>query len=461
MNEKKTNNKSTCIKMKKNNNKTKNLFLLSIFIILGLLTQGTEGNDVEKRDTYIDCLPESETTYKCTDGVTYTISAHSNDLYSFILYMSITGGLVAVVGITSGLTLGLLSLDITMLKIMTVSGSEKEKKYANIIIPVIRRHHLLLVTLILPYVAAMETLPVVLHKMVPAEFAVLISVTFVLFFGEIIPQAICSRFRLQIGAMTVPIVKLLIVILFIISWPIAQLLDSLLGTTHLTFYRRSQLRELVRMHEDQLTPDESKIIIGALDMIDKTAEMTMTSVADVFMIDVNAQLDQETFEMLKECGHSRVPVYDGHRENIVGVLLTKTLICMEPAEESLPVSDARLNRLPEVSNRTPLYEVLHHFKTERTNISAVKDDVSKEIIGIITLEDVIEELIQEEIVDETDVFVDNKREQLANLLRRMSTDISRSARSRLSVDAIRREEVRVSMEGGRRGSGQNNSYFKV
>ena len=90
----------------------------------------------------------------------------------------------ALSGVASGLTMGLLSLDTTSLKVLQQGGKPKEKKYASRIIGVVKNHHLLLVTLLLANAAAAETMPIFLGKITSEVVAILISVTAVLLFGE-------------------------------------------------------------------------------------------------------------------------------------------------------------------------------------------------------------------------------------------------------------------------------------
>jgi ankyrin repeat/SOCS box protein 13/metal transporter CNNM len=84
----------------------------------------------------------------------------------------------------SGLTMGLLSLDLMTLKIMKEGGSIKEKKQAKKILPIVERHHLLLVTLLLANAAAVESMPIFLDQVSSPVVAILVSVTAVLIFGE-------------------------------------------------------------------------------------------------------------------------------------------------------------------------------------------------------------------------------------------------------------------------------------
>jgi len=88
----------------------------------------------------------------------------------------------------SGLTVGYSSIDNLQLEIKLKNGTEEEKRDANNILPIIQKKHLMLATLLLSNALAMESLPIFLHAIMPASLAVLISTTFVLIFGEILPQ---------------------------------------------------------------------------------------------------------------------------------------------------------------------------------------------------------------------------------------------------------------------------------
>ncbi len=84
----------------------------------------------------------------------------------------------------SGLTMGLLSLDIMSLEVLKRGGKPKEKKYASRILMLVKRHHLLLVTLLLANAAAVETMPIFLNKITLEVVAIIVSVTAVLLVGE-------------------------------------------------------------------------------------------------------------------------------------------------------------------------------------------------------------------------------------------------------------------------------------
>lgn len=414
---------------------------------------------------------------------------------SWFVYAGISCSLVLFAGIMSGLTLGLMSLGLVELEILQRSGTPSEKKQAAAILPVVQKQHQLLVTLLLCNAASMEALPIYLDKMFNQYVAIILSVTFVLFFGEVIPQAICTRYGLAVGANFVWLVRILMIICYPISYPIGKILDWVLGHNEALF-RRAQLKALVSIHSQEagkggeLTHDETTIISGALDLTEKTAEEAMTPIESTFSLDVNSKLDWEAMGKILARGHSRVPVYSGNPKNIIGLLLVKSLLTVRPETET-PVSAVSIRRIPRVPADMPLYDILNEFQKGSSHMAAVvktkgktkalptidgekaeenevttgvsklttplllkqdgksdsvvvdidkatrPNNVNKEpylhhndtstglprlsediedgeVIGIITLEDVFEELLQEEIVDETDEFVDvHKRIRVA------------------------------------------------
>ena len=92
--------------------------------------------------------------------------------------------MILAAGLMSGLTMGLLSLDVLSLEVLKRGGQPKEKKYATRILKLVRHHHLLLVTLLLANAIAVESMPIFLSKITNEVVAIIASVTAVLFFGE-------------------------------------------------------------------------------------------------------------------------------------------------------------------------------------------------------------------------------------------------------------------------------------
>lgn len=284
--------------------------------------------------------------------------------------------LVLFAGLMSGLTLGLMSLSLVDLEVLAKSGTPKDRKYAEKILPVVKRQHLLLCTLLICNAAAMEALPIFLDSLITAWGAILISVTLILLFGEIIPQSVCTRHGLAIGAKVSPVVRVLVVICFPVAYPISKLLDYLLGHEHVALFRRAELKTLVNFHGNEagkggeLTHDETTIIAGALELSEKTASDAMTPISDTFSIDINAKLDRELMNIILEKGHSRIPVYYEQPTNIIGLILVKNLLTVHTDEE-LPVKSVTIRRIPKVAESLPLYDILNEFQKGHSHMAVV------------------------------------------------------------------------------------------
>ncbi|XP_013774869.1 LOW QUALITY PROTEIN: metal transporter CNNM4-like [Limulus polyphemus] len=331
--------------------------------------------------------------------------------------------LLVLSGLFSGLNLGLMALDKTELKVIESVGSSKEKKYARSISPLRSRGNYLLCSLLLGNVLVNSSLTILLDSISSGLIAVIGSTISIVVFGEIIPQAICSRHGLAVGARTVLLTKFFMLVTFPLSFPISKILDWILGEEIGNVYDREKLIEYIKvtMAYNKLENEEVNIISGALELKKKTASQVMTKIEDVFMIPNDSILDFETMSAILKKGYTRIPVYDGVRNNIVSLLFTKDLAFVDP-EDNTPVRtlcEFYNHPINYVFEDETLDVLLEEFKKGRSHMAFVRyintegeGDPFYEIVGVVTLEDVIEEIIQSEIVDETDTVCDNRRKQL-------------------------------------------------
>lgn len=211
-----------------------------------------------------------------------------------------------------------------------------------------------------------------------------------------------------------PFVLVLMYALAPVAWPTAKLLDYLLGEDHGTVYKKAGLKTLVSLHKSmgevgqQLNTDEVTIISAVLDLKDKAIGSIMTPMDDVFTLSLDDVLDQDTMDDILLRGYSRIPVHHPDNDgNFVGMLLVKMLITYDP-EDAKPVRDFALATLPETRPDTSCLDIINFFQEGKSHMILVSEYPGEDhgAIGVVTLEDVIEELIGEEIVDESDVYVD-------------------------------------------------------
>jgi metal transporter CNNM len=199
-----------------------------------------------------------------------------------------------------------------------------------------------------------------------------------------------------------------------VAWPTAKLLDYLLGEDHGTVYKKAGLKTLVTLHRtlgentERLNQDEVTIISAVLDLKAKPVGNIMTPISDVFTLSLDTVLDEAMMDNILAEGYSRIPIYAvNNPRDFVGMLLVKMLITYDP-EDALRVRDFQLATLPETRPETSCLDIMNFFQEGKSHMVLVSDypGEPRGALGVLTLEDVIEELIGEEIVDESDVYVD-------------------------------------------------------
>ena len=113
------------------------------------------------------------------------------------------------------------------------------------------------------------------------------------------------------GAKTIWITKLFMVVTSPLSFPISKILDKILGTEIGTVYNRERLMELIKVTDQytDLEKDEVNIVTGALVLKRKSVKDVMTQLDDCYMLPIETVLDFETISEIKDQGYSRIPVY--------------------------------------------------------------------------------------------------------------------------------------------------------
>ncbi|WVO13451.1 hypothetical protein L204_101067 [Cryptococcus depauperatus] len=323
--------------------------------------------------------------------------------------------LVLAGGVFAGLTLALMGSDDLNLRVLSTSSPDlRERKSANKVLRLLAKgRHWVLVVLLLGNVIVNESLPIFLDDVLGGGlYAVIASTTMIVIFGEIIPQAVCVRYGLAIGGVCAPLVWAFMILFSPIAWPIAKLLDYILGKDEGHTYKKAELKSFLQFHregEEPLRDDEIAILNGVLSLNDKHAKEIMTPIKDCLILSADRILDHATIDQILLSGFSRIPVYEaGQSDNFVGMLLVKKLISYNP-DDAWPVSKFSLLPLPEAKPNINCFQVLDYFQTGRAHLLLISETPGQRggALGIVSLEDLIEEIIGEEIVDETDIFEDN------------------------------------------------------
>jgi|TARA_B100000929_G_scaffold74417_2_gene57885 metal transporter CNNM len=333
--------------------------------------------------------------------------------------------LICLSGLFSGLTLGLLGLDPIGLEII-MSGNTKDSIYARSILPIRKKGNQLLCTLLLGNVLVNSALSIIMADITSGIIGLVLSTTIIVIFGEIIPQSTCSRYSLLIGYKTRWITHFLLIILFPIAFPMSFILDKFFGNEVGMIYSNTELKRLVKIHETEqlaeLQTNVANIMTGALNLETKFVKDVMMPWDNVYKININDRLNFEILLEIFKKGYSRIPVFSNNSNEdveIVGILFVKELILLDP-EDEIPVSsiiNTFEHQILKVATDYKLNIMLNDFCSGKGHIAIVKEKTTNNMglfteknVGIVTLEDLLEFILQVDIIDETDIALNRNKQ---------------------------------------------------
>ncbi len=166
---------------------------------------------------------------------------------------------------------------------------------------------------------------------------------------------------------------------------------------------RAELIETLADAEDKdvIGPESRVMLEGVIRMADLTAGDVLVAAPRMDLINIDAPYE-EILHVVIETAHSRFPVYEGDRENIIGILLAKDLLKLQRAPE-LNIR-ALLRPAAFIPESKGLNDLLREFRGNRNHLALVVDEFGR-LAGLITIEDVLEQIVGE-IEDEFDIAED-------------------------------------------------------
>lgn len=162
------------------------------------------------------------------------------------------------------------------------------------------------------------------------------------------------------------------------------------------------IETLAEAEDNDVIGAESRVMLeGVLRMASLTAGDVMVAAPRMDLINIDAPYD-EILHVVIDTAHSRFPVYDGDRENIIGILMAKDLLKLQRAPQLNP--RALLRPAVFVPETKGLNDLLREFRGNRNHLAIVIDEFGR-VAGLITIEDVLEQIVGE-IEDEFDIVED-------------------------------------------------------
>lgn len=344
---------------------------------------------------------------------------HPDPLSLSIFFLDIQGFLslkvilLILLLITSGLISGSEVAFFSLTKEQLNSKSEKKSRQMHIIQKMLQNPKRLLATILITnnfiniaIVLLFASFGEELFNQIENTFFVLLIeigvITFlILFFGEILPKVYANRNAMIFSqAIAFPVYIIDRYFLFFLTIPLSRItrfMESRLGQKNSEFSIDKLSQALELTSEEETTKEEHKILQGIVNFGNIETKQVMCPRIDVFALSVD--MDMETIvPLILENGFSRVPVYTDNLDSVVGILYTKDLL--PHIDQSNYKWEKLLKPVFYVPENKKLDDLLKEFQQKKIHLAVVVDEYGG-TSGVITLEDVIEEIVGD-ISDEFD-----------------------------------------------------------
>ena len=264
-------------------------------------------------------------------------------------------------------------------------------------------------------IAAASIGTIIFTKMLGAERGATVSTmvltVVVLIFGEVTPKSLAKEMPETIATAVAPVLSLLMLVLTPLTWLFTQwkrLLNHFVHSSESDTITEGELMTMVSEAENdgELTDRESELIRSAIEFDDVEVEEILTPRVDVVAVADDISLE-ELAQTFAESGYSRLPVYHGTIDNIIGVVHEKDFYIAR-LKKATKIDDLVAPTLY-TTGSTQISQLLRTLREQHHHMAVVVDEYGG-TEGIITLEDILEELVGE-IWDEHDEVTEDFRKQ--------------------------------------------------
>jgi metal transporter CNNM len=264
-----------------------------------------------------------------------------------------------------------------------------------------------MVTLLIGNVIVNAAITALLDTQINGLLAVIITTIIVVLFGEILPMAYLRKYGLEVTAALASILNKMILVFSPVAKPLGRALDNWLGEEGPSIYSKEELYKILEEHKvskySDIEEDEIQIVRHALSFGSKQVREIMTPRRMVVSVASDEHIGPILIDELHKSGFSRFPVYnDKKAQNFIGTLFLHDLV---GRRDGGTAKDVMRKDVYYVHEEESLDHALKVFlKTNHHLLIAV--NTFEEFVGVISFEDVVEQIIGKQIVDEFDKHAD-------------------------------------------------------
>ena len=285
------------------------------------------------------------------------------------------------------------------------------KKSARLVLHVVEKYDRALITVligsnIVSIVASAISTILFYHllsstNLVPDEISMISSVVISLsiyVIGDALPKTIARSIPDTISKALVYPIYWLMLILFPITFvfeKLTKLIERIFKVKDETTFDEEDFENVVEKVSDEgvIEEEQGEIIQSALEFADTNVKEVLTPRKKIFALDIRTLDKEKLHQIIINTNYSRIPIYDGNIDNIIGVLHIKTYISAYIKNPNISIR-RKLQKPYFVSSNIMIDDLFNGFKKHHTHIAVVRDK-SKKVVGMVTMDDVLEELVSD------------------------------------------------------------------
>ncbi len=286
--------------------------------------------------------------------------------------------------------------------------AENGKKSAKLTLKILKKYDQSLISILVgnnivnitsSSIATLIALSLINNESIATTVSTIVMTVVVFMFGEIIPKNIAKANSDKLAQ----ILSYPLVITYVITYPIMLIFNFVLwlfkkifrikdNSTTLT---EDEFKDIVVYGEEEglIDGEESDIIQAAVDFNDITLKSILTKKENIISLNYNSLSRNEILKSINDIKFSRIPVYIDNPDNIVGILNIRKFLKLAINSKKFALKQS-ISDVIKVKDYTSLNEMVEIFKNKKNHMAIVYNDMN-ELIGIVTMEDVLEELVGE------------------------------------------------------------------
>ena len=216
--------------------------------------------------------------------------------------------------------------------------------------------------------------------------------------GDALPKTIARSIPDTISKLFVYPIYFLMLILFPITFvfeKLTKLIEKIFKVKDETTFDEEDFENVVEKVSDEgiIEEEQGDIIQSALDFADTNVKEVLTPRNRIYALDIRTLDREKLHQIIIETNYSRIPIYEGNIDNIIGVLHIKTYISAYLRNPNISIR-RKLQKPYFVSSNIMIDDLFNGFKKHHTHIAIVRDK-NKKVVGMVTMDDVLEELVSD------------------------------------------------------------------